>query len=106
MLREASKENPVTSEEIQQEVGISDHEGNPNTRAMIRELVEKERLPVASCQHGYYMITTQKELRSYLDHLQNRKQGIDHRIKIVRRAWNENGSPATGSPTSLLRWER
>lgn len=83
-------DNPITSSELADRLSVDDAEGNPVTREAIKELCKERGLPVAAGHAGYYLIETESQLEEYLDGLENRKQGIEARMWLVRKAWRES----------------
>lgn len=53
-------------------------------RVIIKELVEKDRIPIGSCRQGFYFIETEAERREAVNNLINRVISITHRIVALR----------------------
>lgn len=84
---EASAENPLTSSEIADRLGIDDSEANPTTREAIRTLAEERMIPTVGAHNGYYVIETEAQKDEYLATLRQRIAGIEERIWLIERAW-------------------
>ena len=81
----------VTSKEIASRFRINDCEGNFTTRMKIKEAMRlvavKMGIPIGADNRGYYFIETKEELDKYVSNLEQRIQGIQERIDIVKEAW-------------------
>lgn len=87
ILRDATKESPITSEEFGRRLGLDDPEGNPEARRVITEVIRTRKLPIASGRSGYFVIASAAELKEYRDDLNRRIGGIYGRIKLVEDAF-------------------
>lgn len=81
-------DNAITSGELASSVGIADAEANPKTREAVRILVEERQVPVAATSQGYFLMTNQDHLETYLETLDGRIAGIQDRKQIVTEAFN------------------
>lgn len=54
-------------------------------RAIIREIIEDEKLAIGSCVKGYYLIETEEERHEVIDNLTSRVIGIRSRIDLLKR---------------------
>lgn len=92
LLEHRGSDNPITSREINEIVGLDDIGSFPSTRAVIREIVMEDRIPIAGSSQGYYVIETEDELEDYIENLENRITNIAERRYGVLRAvrdWDE-----------------
>ncbi|WP_121820535.1 hypothetical protein [Halostella salina] len=92
LLNHKGEDNPISSREINEEIGVDDIGSFPSTRAIIRELVMDDYLPVAASTKGYFVIQDEDELEDYIDQLENRVMNITERKFAVQRAvleWDE-----------------
>lgn len=93
LLEHKGAENPITSREINEEIGLDNIGSFPSTRAVIRKLVLEDQLPIAATTNGYFVIEDQEELEDYINQLENRVMNITERKFAVQRAaldWDEN----------------
>lgn len=81
------RENPITVAAIADHLDGDDGGTNPLTRARIKEVIQKSRLPIGSCNRGYYVINSLRELNQHCRELTIRIVGIKQRIRFVRRAY-------------------
>lgn len=84
-------DNPVSSGEIADRLGINDSSGHAKTREAIRVLVEEREVPVAAGPKGYYRIDEPQEFYEYQQSLQQRIDGIEERRQLVADAWGGLG---------------
>lgn len=92
LLEHRGREDPITSREINDIVGLDQVGSFPSTRAVIREIVMEDRIPIAGSSQGYYVIETEEELEHYIDNLENRITNIaERRYGVLRavREWDE-----------------
>lgn len=73
--------------------------GGRSVRALITELVRRG-VPIGATEHGYFLITENRDLERYCAELEQREMGIRARIVAVRRAFYD-GAP---SREEGLRW--
>lgn len=88
----ASRNRLVNSQEISEVFNIEETTtGWPRTRAMIkdgmRHYASIAGIPIGAKNTGYFLIQDVEELRKYCDNLQNRINGMEERITLVRDAW-------------------
>ena len=92
LLEHRGADNPITSREINEIVDLDQVGSFPSTRAVIRDIVLEERIPIAGSSQGYYVIETEEELENYIDNLENRITNIaERRYGVLRavREWDE-----------------
>lgn len=75
--------NAITSGEIADRLGMADTEANPHTRELIRNVVMKTTLTVGASSSGYFVIESRRQLRAYIRNLEQRRAGIDQRIRRI-----------------------
>lgn len=93
ILEHRGPENPITSREINEAVDLDSVGSFPSTRAVIRDLVLEEGIPIAAGNQGYYVIEEEDELEAYVENLENRVMQITERKFAVQRAvleWDED----------------
>jgi hypothetical protein len=88
-LRGRTKADAIHSGALADELGIDDGEANPKTREVIRMLMDERGLPVASANCGYWLIESREQLETYKDNLQSRIQGIQERIEMAERNYEQ-----------------
>lgn len=95
LLDHKGSDDPITSREISEELGLDEVESFPTTRGMIRDVIEEDEVPIAASGSGYFVIETEDELEDYLDSLNERMMNIAERRYLVRSAaedWHGFGS--------------
>jgi hypothetical protein len=93
LLDHRGANDPITSREINDEVGLDNVGSFPSTRAVIREIVMEDQIPVAGGSNGYYVIEQEDELQDYIERLEGRVMNITERKFAVQRAvleWDED----------------
>lgn len=88
ILREQSTpDDPVTSGEISDQLDLGDGETNPRAREAVRVLTDERELPIGSSSQGYFLISREGELETYLENLDARIAGIQERKTMVADAY-------------------
>lgn len=54
-------------------------------RACAKSLLENHDVPIGSCNHGLYIITSEEEARDTIENLQSRIMSMHKRIKVLKR---------------------
>ena len=93
LLDHRGADDPITSREINEELDLDSVGSFPNTRAVIRDIVIHDEIPIAGSSMGYYVIETEDELRDYVDQLDRRARNImERRIAVLKAAeeWHED----------------
>lgn len=90
LVVESDVDDPITSGEVSDRVGINDGNGNPKTREVIRTLVEERNVPIAAGPNGYFFLESPDDLQHYLTGLDSRIAGIQERKRTVTEAWNRH----------------
>lgn len=85
--KHVGERNAISSKEIASIIGISDADGNPVTRKMIREIISDLGLPIGACGKGYFLISDDMELARYYSALQDRAIEILNRAQSVRKSY-------------------
>ena len=81
---------PITASWLSQEAFMYETGTAPRTRKLIRELVA-EGNPIGSCQDGYFLIKSEKELQVYLNKLMSRSVALSSRILDTYNAFKKGG---------------
>jgi len=83
------KENQISSGEIGPQIGIYEDATHVQVRNLIREAIEKLRLPIGGGNRGYYLIKDEDELRQYLESIDNRINEMQKRKELLEDAFEE-----------------
>ena len=83
LLQHYGKNNPITSSEIANIIGVVEDDTHAQTRALILECAERYELPLAANNKGYYIISNQQEYDDYMANLNSRSAGIEKRKRII-----------------------
>lgn len=89
ILNHRGRNNAITSREINNQINVDNVGSFPGTRAIIRELVVDEGIPIAGGPNGYFLIETREELDGYVDTLDSRALEMMERKVSVLKAMNE-----------------
>jgi len=89
------RDDPITSQELSDRLGNLDHlDSTPQTRAVIRAVLEEYQLPVVGSPDGYFVPERRSEYQKAQARLTQRVEGIQERQTLLVEAWNqaeENG---------------
>lgn len=88
LMQHRGETNAITSGKIADKVGINEDDTHPKTRKIIREIEERDNLPVLACNKGYYIAKTKEELNKYTKNLDNRIKGIKKRKELTIKNYN------------------
>jgi len=103
ILDHRGSNDQISSREINDQIGVDDIGSFPNTRAIIRELILEDNIPIASGGNGYYVIETEDELKDYIDSLESRMLSIaDRKYGIRRAAQDWDGEIESSEDADLL----
>jgi hypothetical protein len=93
LLRGASSAAPITSEEVGKALGLDDFEGNWKARELISEVMRRRKIPVVARTHGkhpgYWIPTSETEVKEYVQELHRRATGDMGRAALVEVLWHE-----------------
>ena len=78
------KGNEITSACIAKMIGIDEDDTHAQTRALIKQAAEAFNLPLSSNRNGYFIMTSEAELDSYMSNLDSRIRGIEDRKRPMR----------------------
>lgn len=87
ILKDSTRENPVTSETIRKALSIKDFSGRWRSRDLITEMMRRTGLPLASGNGGYFVMRTSDDLKVYRSQLRVRSLHIQGRIDLIERNW-------------------
>ncbi|AXG06554.1 hypothetical protein DU500_09020 [Haloplanus rubicundus] len=93
LLDHRGADDPITSREINEQVDLDNVGSFPSTRAVVRDIVMEDHIPVAGGSNGYYVIQEEDELDAYVERLESRVMNITERKFAVQRAvleWDED----------------
>lgn len=106
LLRGASTTEPITSEQLGEALGLDDFEGNWKARELITEVMRTRRTPVvarAGGKHrGYWIPTTEAEVKEYVQDLHRRATGDMGRAALVEVLWHEANPDSEGTDQASL----
>ncbi|MCL9818392.1 hypothetical protein [Natronocalculus amylovorans] len=91
LLDHRGSDNPISSREISDELGIDEVESFPVTRGLIKEILKEDKIPVAGYSQGYFVIETEEELEDYLDNLDSRAMNTIQRKYLIKNAASDHG---------------
>ena len=80
IIEHKGKANAIPANKIAETIGIKEDATMASTRALILEVLHTSDLPIGSCDHGYYLIQSQKEYDDVVKTLNARIHGIYERI--------------------------
>lgn len=84
------KDEAITAQCISNSLGIWEwNDTYPSTRRLIKQVIEEEKLPVASCSGGYFVIDRYDEFIECIKGLLSRQQGITDRLNLITEAFWE-----------------
>lgn len=86
LIEHQGAENAITTSELATRVGISDSGTNPKLRETVKVLMDERDVPVVSDHNGYYIPASRQEVRDYIENLEPRIDGIQHRKQLVESA--------------------
>lgn len=88
------RSNPITSQELSTRLGGLDTlDSTPNTRRVIREIIEEYQIPVVGCSDGYFVAETTEEYHNAQERLTSRVDGIAERKALLAEAWARSERP-------------
>lgn len=105
LLAHHGSENPISAREINEVIEVDTVGSFPRTRALVRELLFEEEIPVAGGGAGYYIVKTEDELTEYIESLDSRIGNIAERRVAIRRAaqgWDAFGEDGDTGPDKNL----
>lgn len=78
------KKNAKTARQVAEAINNGDRDERRRvTRRTIRSALEKSKMPIGSCNDGYFVIQTEQELRDTVSRLANVRDKVDERIEQV-----------------------
>lgn len=83
------KENQISSGKIGPQIGIYEDATHVQVRSLIRDVIEKLKLPVAGGSRGYYLIKDENELKAYIKNIDNRINEMQKRKDMVESAFRK-----------------
>ena len=83
------KENQISSGKIGPQIGIYEDATHVQVRSLIRDAIEKLKLPVGAGNRGYYLIKNENELKEYIRNIDNRINEMEKRKELVESAFRE-----------------
>lgn len=89
ILQHARKNSPISSKELKKKLGISDADGHPYTRKIIKAVMKEKNIPIAANSNGYFVIDSFQDLQKYSKDLYKRIWGIQNRIYWINAMFRE-----------------
>lgn len=86
LLDHRGKGNEISSREINDVVGLDNVESFPQTRGCVRDVLERERIPIVGGGNGFYVAETEEEVASALGTLESRIINTAERKMLLKRA--------------------
>lgn len=80
------KDDPITSREISNQVGIDEPGSFPTTRGAITKLLHEEKIPIGASGNGYFILESEDEIDEYIGNLTRRINGLEERKIAVWEA--------------------
>ena len=87
--KHVGKENQISSGKIGPEIGIHEDATHVQVRNLIREAIEKLRLPIGGGNRGYYLIKDEDELKQYTENIDNRINEMQKRKDLIEEAFED-----------------
>ncbi len=85
--KHVGKENQISSGKIGPKIGIHEDATHVQVRNLIREAIEKLRLPIGGGNRGYYLIKDEDELKQYTKNIDNRINEMQKRKDLIEEAF-------------------
>lgn len=89
LLEHRGRGNEISSREINDAVGLDDIGSFPQTRQLVRDIIEEEQIPVIGGGNGFYVAETEEEVASALSTLDSRITSTAKRKMLLQRAVEE-----------------
>lgn len=87
LKRHVGKANAIKADDLVGKIGVlNDGKTQAPTRSKVLKLMKEMRIPIASCNKGYFIPSTVEEVAEYTQHLFGRIAGIRKRINFFRKA--------------------
>lgn len=83
------RDNQISSGEIGPEIGIHEDATHVQVRNLIREAIEKLRLPIGGSNRGYYLFKDEDELRQYTESMDKRINKMQIRKDLIEEAFED-----------------
>ena len=90
LLNHLGRLNAVSTQDLATEAGVYfKSQLGPNMRAILRGVKRDFRLPIGSCQKGYYVIASKPDLVNWVREQKALRDSIDKNIREVWQFWHE-----------------
>lgn len=83
------KENQISSGKIGPAIGIYEDATHVQVRNLIREAIEKLKIPIGGGKRGYFLIKDENELNKYIESIDNRIDEMKKRKEMIEEAFRE-----------------
>ncbi len=93
IIEHKGKQKAIASNKIAEMIGVHEDDTVSTTRSLITKLIKRTKLPIGSCERGYYIMQTEDELNEVTRDLNGRIYGIYDRINKLTDNFNQyNGT--------------
>ncbi len=89
LLQHKGKSNAIASKEISRVMGFPMEDTQSVSRKAIWETAERYRLPLVSCNKGYFIAENDKEIDDYNANIKSRIEGMKRTRKMVNEFYQE-----------------
>lgn len=90
LKRHTGRDDAITSQELSTRLGDLDSlDSTPQTRKVIREVLDEYQLPVVGSPDGYFVPLRRSEYQKAQARLTQRVEGIQQRQRLLEDAWAE-----------------
>ena len=79
----------ITAKKLGELIGAKDGNTSEPTRQLIKSCIETHKMPIGSCNKGYFLIDSGPELEEVIQSLKGRISGIEDRIKSLEQGWEK-----------------
>lgn len=89
LLEHRGRGNEISSRELNDVVELDNVDSFPQTRQLVRDIIEDEQIPVIGGGRGFYVAETEEEIASALSTLDSRITNTAERKMLLERAVQE-----------------
>ncbi len=88
LRQHTGRDDPITSQELSTRLGNLDQlDSTPQTRKVIRQVLDEFELPVVGSPEGYFVPLRRSEYQKAQARLTQRVEGIQQRQRLLETAW-------------------
>ncbi|BBM36702.1 hypothetical protein [Pseudoleptotrichia goodfellowii] len=85
LLQHSGKSNVISAKKISKSLGFPMEDTQSLCRDKIHETAERFELSVCSCSKGYFITSSDEELKEYEDNIQKRINGMKKNLNIAKQ---------------------